>query len=227
MRLCDRGGSRAWQGLLGRPPDWGIGPPGQRVSANDRLATQPKVIGPIRDSTICFVCRWRREECDPRQRECRNGGRGGCGRWSRSADPRRIRHVQHSVHHRGRTAGRGSRIAGGSRAHTTSRARQGVTGCNSPPRTRDTAPRPHPKGLARRDVGESDSVIAWWPISTAVAQFRAHDAAPANRASRGGTTTVAASVASAWLRSRIRSPTSSVPTEIRRLSSNTPARSRT
>jgi len=97
------------------------------------------------------------------------------------------------------------------------------------PRTRDTAPRPHPhpKGLARRDEGESDSVIAWWPISAAVDQFRAHDAAPANRASRGGATTVAAFVASACLRSRIRSPTSSVPTEISRLSSNTPARSRT
>jgi len=42
------------------------------------------------------------------------------------------------------------------------------------PRTRDTAPRPHPhpKGLARRDVGESDSVIAGWPISTAVDQIR-------------------------------------------------------
>ena len=24
-----------WQGLLGRRPDWGIGPPGRRVSAKD------------------------------------------------------------------------------------------------------------------------------------------------------------------------------------------------
>src|SRR5665647_1364897 len=29
------GGSRAWLGLLGRRPDWGIGPPSQRVSAKD------------------------------------------------------------------------------------------------------------------------------------------------------------------------------------------------
>ena len=41
LRLCmvmhvdNSGGSRAWQGLLGRRPDWGMGPPGQRVSAKD------------------------------------------------------------------------------------------------------------------------------------------------------------------------------------------------
>src|ERR1035438_6256178 len=35
MHVGNSGGSRAWQGLLSGRPDWGIGPPGQQVSAKD------------------------------------------------------------------------------------------------------------------------------------------------------------------------------------------------
>jgi len=38
MHVGNSGGSRAWQGPLGRRPVWGGDPPGQRVSATDRLA---------------------------------------------------------------------------------------------------------------------------------------------------------------------------------------------
>ena len=47
MHVGSRGGSRAWRGLLGRRPDWGIGPPSQRVSAKDRLADGQALSGVV------------------------------------------------------------------------------------------------------------------------------------------------------------------------------------
>ena len=68
LRLCmvmhvgNSGGSRAWQGLLGRRPDWEMGPPGQRVSAKDPYAVRPRArqgsIRPAQGSSPWCRTRW-------------------------------------------------------------------------------------------------------------------------------------------------------------------------
>jgi len=42
MHVGNSGGSRAWQGLLGRRPDWESAHPGQRVSGKDRSPGRPE-----------------------------------------------------------------------------------------------------------------------------------------------------------------------------------------
>jgi hypothetical protein len=52
LRLCmvmhvgNSGGSRAWQGLLGRPPDWGIDPPRSTGVRKGSLSGRRRTAGP-------------------------------------------------------------------------------------------------------------------------------------------------------------------------------------
>ena len=63
MHVGNSGGSRAWQGQLGRRPDWGIGHPGQRVSAKDPRPVPPTAVPMIAaagrtrsDRSTSFLC---------------------------------------------------------------------------------------------------------------------------------------------------------------------------
>jgi hypothetical protein len=86
------GGSRAWQGLLGRRPDWESAHPGQRVSAKDPLRHGHFRLGAARHD-VWFVV-GRRANPGPEVRAAEDRSADPLGQ--RHDDPLRTAHVGHA-----------------------------------------------------------------------------------------------------------------------------------